>query len=391
MSASDLTLSFSPESASEQRQQPFSFNEALSSSEPLSPPIEAVVKRLSSRLTEFENNLNNVVKEEQEFRIAFKEQTDSLHALVQRYAREDENIRRLVEEDTQRSRDAQAEYEALQRDFDEQVRPNSPTRIRKWLSTVWTNVWIVLSLVFMAPVHAIWVIVEKLLTETGLVGHGNDSIHRSYSTFSNREDTPMRVDNEIRRKRRALKAEPLKDGQVVTHWLQKDEPKLESRRKKLTLDNLSTTPKDEASLSSSYTGMHTVTSPPTSLLPQSSIQETPPTLVSTVNRVDDQILPGSEPNETSQPNESDDVFVDAQGETSPVPQKPRLPIAQQDHVEEEEISSPDVTEVTSDPGSQRPAWARVGESNQTLPDIAQFPSGEFWDISDDEMKLELRR
>lgn len=391
MSASDLTLSISPESASEQRQQPtFSFNETLSSSEPLSPPIEAVFKRLSSRLTEFENNLNSVVKEEQQFRIAFKEQTDSLHALVQRYAREDENLRRLVEEDTQRSRDAQAEYEALERDFDEQVRPNSPTRIRKWLSTVWTNVWIVLSLVFMAPVHAIWVIVEKLLTETGLVGRGNDSAHRSYSTFSNREEDLMRVDNEIRRKRRNSKTEPSKYGQVVTHWVQKDEPKLGSRRKKQSLDNIPTNPKDESIVSSNYMGMHPITTPPTSLLAQSSVQ-TPPTLISAVNRVDDQILSWSEPKGASQPNESDDDFVDAQGKTSPVPQKPRTSMIGENNMEEEEISSPDVTEVTSDPGSQRPAWARIGESNQALPDIGQFPSGEFWDISDDEMRLELRR
>lgn len=146
-------------------------------------PPNMSIERLRTRIASFEKAIQSASQNEAQFNAHTQSLTNSLDAFIAKHLEEDRHLTRLIQHDTQRSRDVRDEYDVLASRFDETVRPPSPTRMRELLSTLSVYTGILVSVVFMAPLSAAWWLLEKVLARVGV------------------RQTPP-VDNELVRRRR---------------------------------------------------------------------------------------------------------------------------------------------------------------------------------------------
>lgn len=345
-----------------------------------SQDMAIVLQELKGRVTDFEAKMESAILKEENFRNDIQCLTKSLDTFVARHLEEDRLLTDMVNRDTQRSLAAKEGYDELASQFDETKKGGSRTRIREFMGKVFVYVSIVIPFVLMAPLHAIFWLIGRLLKRLGFRKPApSDSVYaRSASRKRDGRASPsiLRVSKPsstpTRSQLTSLKAgkhgsdgiralEQLKDidadASSIRYGLRKQKNPTNQSEILHETDNTIETDDTRDSLRSESTGQST-----------------------SVTRPED-----VEKHVIDESSGSEDVFMDASDGIERVQSQAR---------DDAILSSGDAIsgdgEDDSDPSeaTRRPGWARLPEGNESLPDFAAFPSSPtFWEISDDEMQL----
>lgn len=362
--------------------------------------VQATIDALAARVDAFEEHLKQAMASEQTFRNNLQTVTRALDSFVENHRQADMNLTRMIQEDTQRSREAREEYDVLAARLNDSIRPHRSTRHFQVLKTVSLYISIVLSVVFMAPIHAVVWIFESLLNRLGyrkqVSAYGGDSV---YGDSSARQH----VRQSGRRTPKAAHSSSSTRDQIQSNAGCKA---MEADSKSLASQ------KPPASSSGKNSGVRA------GARDENVIRKVPPDVTNVLSLADDLKKNGGVPgtaqetpdwtkgsvhgaslSQKGRPSvrqtendsssaDSDDVFVDASAG------KGGEEIESQKDVETESDENASVDDNDSDGGapedeSGRPDWARPEDSDQALPELSTFPSSEFWNISEDEIRLEF--
>lgn len=335
--------------------------------------LKVEIAKLAARVVSFEHKLETAVQSENEFLNNIRTLTGSLDSFVVRHLEDDHNLTRLIEEDTQRSREVKEEYDALASRFDDDVRPPSPTRVREFARTVSVYVGIVLSVVFMAPLSAVWWLLATLLAKMGYqrstdvtpVYSSANRSRRSRASSAPVSGLPRNL--RMSRKKRGTSASNAHT--VQTEFLEGETETLgEAKILKDGTSNLISGAKAAASPQEE-------TDNASKMAYDTDIGETD----SSKDSEDEKNAPQTEACSSKGSSEDDEVFVDAFGSAASIGNEKVKNPASQNQDGEKRASEP-----------SRPGWALLSGSSETNADLATFPSSEFWDISDDEIKLDFK-
>lgn len=347
------------------------------SSDSLSTPAEQrdlrlQIDALQNRLHSFEEALQSAIDAELQFRHEMTEALTSLHSSIAAQRSEDARLTDLVQQDTQRSREVMADYDNLASSFRENVRPPDPTRLRDACRTI----GIVLSFIFMAPIQAVLWLVSQFFTRLSF-GVSLTSLTTRFTSLSNSSTNSTFPSGAARRN-----ASSRSSGR-------------QRRRASIASDNNMRATADL--LPSSRQGMPPSVShsPGTRTLPSSVVNDfvdlqankSVGTNAGTSLDSDDQVTtdtPHKGLGKEAQPtSSSSDVFVDARAGDAGW---------DSENTEQRTYANEGLSDTESSVDMDgRPAWALPLSSDNTLPDMGNFPSAEFWHISHDEMKLDFDR
>lgn len=342
--------------------------------------LDAVVANLNSRVTAFEQSLESAVQTEKHFRSNIQALLDSLDTFVERHVEKDRLLTQLIEEDTQRSKEAKEEYDALASRFDHNLRKDNLTHTRDWLRTVSVYAGIVLSVVLMAPLHAFWWLLTRTLTRIGLLKSSEEPIiypnvrRRGRYTSSASE----RSQAGTRHRRRSSDANvPAPQGSKAPQFsstLRRNEDIKASMKEFNSQDSNDIT----------MEGLKVDANVPHAQ--ESSDSERCYTSRDQVSEGDGTGLYRENVHQPETESDGEDEFFDARNDL-------------QERVEYSERAKPGQTEETTQEKEEinvpaedvpeRPGWALPAGSDETLPDMSSFPSSEFWEISDEDIRLEV--
>ncbi|PXF40227.1 hypothetical protein BWQ96_10065 [Gracilariopsis chorda] len=346
-----------------------------SSSDSLSTPEEQhnlrlQIDALQIRLHSFEEALQSAIDAELQFRHEMTDALTSLHSSIAAQRSEDARLTDLVQQDTQRSREVMADYDNLASSFRENVQPPDPTRLRDACRTI----GIVLSFIFMAPIQAVLWLLSQFFTRLSF-GASLTSLTARFTTQSNSSANSTFPSAAARRN-----ASTRSSGR-------------QRRRASIASDNnvrANTDLPPSSRLGVPPSASH---SPGTRTLPSSIVNDftdlqanksagtNAATSVDSDGQVTSDTLQKVLGKEAQPLSSSSDVFVDARTgdagwDSEHAEQRP--------HAEEEDFDTESSVDVDG-----RPAWALPLSSDNTLPDLGNFPSAEFWHISHDDMKLDF--
>lgn len=329
--------------------------------------LETELSNISERLAVFDTNLRASAESEKDFCTFVQTFTNSMDTFILQHIEEDRKLTRLIAEDTQRAQDAKREYDTLASRFDDDVRPPNPTKIREFLSTMSTYIGIVLSLIFMAPLHAVWSTIIKLLTSLGLVSRTAE--------VRNRRDgrgTPEATRRQIKSPR------------------QERRPHAQFRQQRNDLQRRTTQsqPSSQRLPRRLRDGKHKL-SPKSASSERRSLRTRTKTASTTSTGRNEGISSAANINEAlnirRQRNASNkdekEVFVDARD-------KNETPDVSLRHLSNQEIGD-DMDSYVDDNDSSRPCWAVPNGESGTFRDDSTFPSADFWNISTDDIRLEM--
>lgn len=372
--------------------------------------IQAALEMLSTRVDTFEHNLQQTFEAERVFRASLQTVSNALDAFVQTHVQEDELLTRLIEEDTQRSREAKERYDVLAARFEDSLRPHASTRRRELLKTVSLYIGIVLSVVFMAPLHLVLSLFEKLLFRMGYRRHDDVNVGYAEATARyrarqnwRRAANATRFSNTLRNRRRLGAAELHPERSSLSTSLRSTQsssthssslslgvlPDIDRQLQAMHLDIPGASPQEDTVwLAESLAKMSADTgrNRRTSMSKddgridgaEASVEE---------NGIDSGDLAGQE-----------DGFVDAKAGAGKVDgQVGRKDVDNGKGKDAEKRKSNGATtrggEKKSDrrakDESKRPDWARPFDDDHSPPETAKFPSADFWNISNDEIRIDL--
>lgn len=327
--------------------------------------LETDLLNVSERLAKFESNLQAAAESEKEFCTFVQTFTNSMDSSILKHIEEDRRLTRLIAEDTRRTQEAKDEYDALASRFDNDMRAPSPTKIREFLRTVSVYIGIVLSLVFMAPLHAIWFVISKVLAGLGLITRpvfvarkrkANEKAEASRRKATKRDGS-----------RRSPHRQGHKNGDAAS-------PSSKSANKASPGEqqhNESTSPSATASRAHRMRGRAgSSTKTATNAKHGSDAFEHSS---SEAGRHEDDV--------DAKLMTDLDEFVDA---LSAVESRSASNSQRTNQVDDDDSDGDDGESV-------RPGWAIPTNSSGTFPEYSTFPSAEFWNISADDIKLEMLR
>lgn len=130
--------------------------------------VQAAIHHLHARLTRYERTLQRNRARTKQIYQSLDQFVTTFDAFIDEHLSEDHRLSRLVSADTRRTLDARNEYTVLASRFDDDVRPPR-TRVRDFLTRLSVYAGILLSLVFMAPLHAVCSLLVKLLVSFGVL------------------------------------------------------------------------------------------------------------------------------------------------------------------------------------------------------------------------------
>lgn len=125
------------------------------------PPQEAQIKALQAQIRTFEEAIQAAIENEKQLNLQMAQAVCSIESLITRQKSEDCRLTELVEQDTQRSREAIADYYHLASTF----REKSQTPHRNRLRDAFRTIGIVLSFILIAPIQAVlWLLTQLFAT-----------------------------------------------------------------------------------------------------------------------------------------------------------------------------------------------------------------------------------
>lgn len=130
--------------------------------------MDSALEMIAQRLERLNARMLKTEKQQVEFGRCAQNCTNKLDASILRHMNTDQALGQLVEEDTRRTQEAQKEYDVLSNILSEGLHKSSGARMFEVLSGVSFYLGIVLSFVFMAPLHAVRTNGAKLLERFGL-------------------------------------------------------------------------------------------------------------------------------------------------------------------------------------------------------------------------------
>lgn len=319
--------------------------------------LQSLLDLLSTRVNTFEHELHEAITAEHAFQHSLQTVSHALDAFVESHRQEDVQLSRLIAQDTQRSRETKEEYDALAARFDAAFRRTGSTRRRELLGTVWLYVGIVLSVVFMAPVHLIVSVVDGVVRRAGFddgrVGKGEKSGGRrqkgrggggGVKSGGRVETAEWRVVDGRRRDRE--RGDRDEENGVAMQDLGRKADKQKNGESKVAGGGVGN--KDEAGNGESWS--------------------------------DDD-------------GDGDDVFVDAVGgeeevakERRAVERKKKKGRVQQSA---DSMSGRSMSGTRED--ERRPDWARPVDDEDEGETLEGFPSNEFWEFCDDDLRIDSLR
>lgn len=304
--------------------------------------LQSLLDLLSMRIDTFEQELHEAITAERTFRRSLQTVSHALDGFVESHRQEDMQLSQLIAEDTQRSRETKEEYDALAARFDAAFRGNGSTTRREIVATVWLYVGIVLSVVFIAPVHLIVSIVDGVVRR---VGYGTEGYNGGRSGARERQRRRIRGRGEAAGKKRRGRDDDEKGRSGVEV-------------------------RDQGKGAEKYNG-------------KDRTEE-----AATVKKEEEEGEEEEEVEEEQSGSDEDDVFVDAvSGEEKDVKRRAR--------VRKRGTRSRDTMSGTSASGTmeneRRPDWARIGDDDGESGVVEEFPSNEFWNICDDDLRIESLR
>lgn len=327
--------------------------------------LETELSNISERLVVFDANLRAAAESEKDFCTFVQTFTSSMDTFILQHIEEDRKLTRLIAEDTRRAHEAKREYDALASRFDDDVRPPNPTKIREILSTMSTYIGIVLSLVFMAPLHAVWSAIVTTLTSLGLV--------RLPVAVAKRRD-----EREMPDAARRIKS-PRQERRTHVHSRQQRDDLKRATQSQPSTQGLSRRLRESKTMLSTKSASSERQQGRTRSRTASTSSTGRHERISSTGNVEDALSVQRRLN-TSEKEERD-VFVDAREEN----ETPEVSLR---HFSNQEVGD-EVDSFIDDIDSGRPCWAVPNGESNTFRDDSTFPSSEFWNISADDIRLEM--
>ena len=325
--------------------------------------VKTTIRELKSQILAFEARLEALKAKERSFQDDTRAFIRAMNEYAERHSADDRRLRGMVEADTARSKDANEEYEVLQSRFDETKKGRSRTKMRQMTAKVFVYLSIVIPFVLMAPLHAIFWLIERLLNRLGW-------------KKQKRPDVPYGRSSGRRRDRRSSNnvAVPRMDGSSGVVGEDK------------------TGKKENAAgggggggmdMSASITGKTKVVRKRNVGKSEDLQYHTEETAETEESRYSSFEEAGGDGENEERKGDSDDVFVDACDGNEENEAR---------GYESENESESGKLEVESDSSNdshkKRPGWARLGESSESVGDLKTLPSSSaLWDMSDDDLLI----
>lgn len=130
--------------------------------------MDSALEMISHRIERLSARIQKTGKHQVEFGRCAQNCTNKLDASILKHVNTDQALAQLVEEDTRRTQEARKEYDVLSSLLNDGLRKSSGARMFEVLSGASIYVGIVISFVFMAPLHLIRTTGRKLLGRLGL-------------------------------------------------------------------------------------------------------------------------------------------------------------------------------------------------------------------------------
>lgn len=380
--------------------------------------VQAALEMLSTRVDAFEHNLQQALEAERVFRVSLQTVSHALDAFVQTHVQEDELLTRLIEEDTQRSREAKEEYDVLAARFEDSLRPHASTRRRELLKTVSLYIGIVLSVVFMAPLHLILSLFEKLLFRMGYRRHDDVNLGYAEATVRyrarqnwRRAANATRFSNTLRNRHRLRAADVQSERSSLSTGL----PSTQGSSTHSSSHSLGILPDTDRQLQAMHLD-----------IPGASPQEDTIWLAESLAKMSANtgritrtgpamgggITDGAAATREEDGNGCGDLsgeedFVDAKGDAGKVEGEVGRKDAgkgkgrngdrgngkdaeKRKRNNAEKRDAEKKRDARAKDESKRPDWARPFDDDyHSSPETARFPSADFWNISNDEIRIDL--
>lgn len=355
---------------------------------------------LATRVDTFERELQDAMASEQAFRNNLHTVTQALETFFENHREEDMRLTSMIQEDSQRSREAKEEYDILAARLDDSIRPNHSTKRVELVKTISLYISIVLSVVFMAPIHAIVWLFESLIYRLGYrrmdEAYRPDNIYVDGSTRHRTRQHPGRI---------GVSSQYPTSPQVVSRVSspgvrQRSRPRPAPRETGVPrssavgvpthdMETDGATGEMQADIPEVRPGKDTVRTQLPTVETEASIEineESDSTRGHDGERLEASIQDPVLESESSS-SDSEDVFLDAKGEAeTPVVKK-----AEASSVKGQVRKHSDENSGTRIGASGRPDWAEPFNSEETLPELSSFPSADFWNISEDDIRLDFVR
>lgn len=312
--------------------------------------LQSLLDLLSTRVDTFEHELHEAITAERAFRHSLQTVSHALDTFVESHRQEDIQLSRLIAQDTQRSRETKEEYDALAARFDVAFRRTASTRRREIFGTVWLYVGIVLSVVFMAPVHLIVSVVDGVVRR---VGYGRGRNGKGQKGWGRRQKgrgsgggkSGGRVETtggQVVGGRRINGAREGTDEESRTAMQELDR-KMERRGNESVAATGETDKREEVGNGENWA-------------------------------------------------DEDDVFVDAVGEGQEVTsERVNERVKEKGRIQQSADSLSDRSTSKTREDLRRPDWARPVDDDRENETLEVFPSNEFWDFCDDDLRIDSLR
>lgn len=365
-------------------------------------PVQAAIDILAARVDTFEHELQDAMASEHAFRKNLHTVTQALDSFFKNHRTEDMHLTALIQEDSQRSREANEEYDILAARLDDVIRPNRSTKRVELLRNISLYISIFLSVVFMAPIHAVVWLFESMLFRLGYRrmddSYRSDNVYGNVAngrrgeqnsrrgTTSSQSSTPHRMKNKIS----APDARQRPKTRAYPNGIDSDEsspsPAVHGVTQYREADNSSTMPE----IHQSDLAVNSESDDVLPLTPKAGF------LLECSGENDSRIGQNGDENasriqsaglRTESPSwDSEDVFLDANAEVG---------IRSMDGAV---VRDEKEARIQLDGGShgefgpsERPDWAEPFGSDETMGELSSFPSADFWKISEDDIRLEFLR
>lgn len=332
--------------------------------------IEAGIEKLTARFSAFDADLDKAMLSEEGFYHSVDSFANSLDAFILHHVAEDHRLSRMVNEDSRLARKAKKDYDVLASRFDDDVRPRSPTRVRECVTTASVYCGIVVSLVLMAPLHAVWSVLSKVLRALHLLVHPASAqpprrtSPPSSSLPSSSSLSPRVVHTAPRARgvKRGIEMPTALSGAALLHGGAASP----ARHAAAAAEPRDTDGKP--TISAAATGA------------QATDKGDAPR--------DAERKEGRDSSD-----DEDDVFVDTVDRPMAAADVDGQTDAQTDAQQKRKDGSGSRVDGRADGGGKlkgraRPGWAIPADESDAFKDDSHFPSGDFWRVSTDEIKLE---